>query len=217
MLRKLKQDAMRSAGKYLLPVMIDLLCRSLRVQIKNKKVIDELERENKNYVFAFWHGTMLLPWYIQRQKNFASLISKSRDGNLLSRVLKHWDYEVVRGSSSSGGDIALGILVDFAKNKKSVSITPDGPRGPAFKMKAGAVVTAKKSGIPLVLAGVAYKKKKLLKSWDKFEVPLFFSKAQIVLSDVIYVSKDLSYQATSELINKSEAELNELQRRAAEF
>jgi lysophospholipid acyltransferase (LPLAT)-like uncharacterized protein len=217
MLKKLKQNALRSTGKYILPVIIDLLCKSLRIEIVNKEAIDRLEKENKNYVFAFWHGTMLLPWYIQKNKKFAALISKSKDGDLLSRVLKYWDYDVVRGSSSKGGDVALGILVDLARNKKSVAITPDGPRGPVNNFKAGAVVTAKKSGIPLVLAGTAYKKKKYLKSWDRFEVPLFFSNVRIILSDPVYVSKDMSYEDTSALIKKCEKDLIALQQKAGEF
>jgi lysophospholipid acyltransferase (LPLAT)-like uncharacterized protein len=162
-------------------------------------------------------GQCWYPGICRRTGIVQHLISKSKDGNLLSRVLKYWNYEVVRGSSSSGGNVALGILVDFAKNKKSVAITPDGPRGPAHKMKAGAVITAKRSGIPLVLAGIAYKKKKILKSWDKFEVPLFFSRANVILSDEIYVKKDLSYNETSELINKCEEGLSQLQKTAGDF
>jgi lysophospholipid acyltransferase (LPLAT)-like uncharacterized protein len=217
MIKKVKQNIMRFAGRYTLPFMISQLCKSLRIEYVNKEAIDILEKEQRNYVFAFWHGTMLLPWYIQRNKNFAALISKSKDGDLLAKVLKYWKYEVVRGSSSSGGDVALGILVDFGKNNKSVSITPDGPRGPVYKFKAGAVITAKKSGIPLILAGTAYSRKKFLKSWDRFEVPVFFSKARVVFSDVINVSKSLSYEDTSILIKKCEEEMTQLQKTANEF
>jgi lysophospholipid acyltransferase (LPLAT)-like uncharacterized protein len=217
MIKKVKQNIMRFAGRYTLPFMISLLCKSLRIEYVNKEAINILEKEQRNYVFAFWHGTMLLPWYIQRNKNFAALISKSKDGDLLAKVLKYWKYEVVRGSSSSGGDVALGILVDFGKNNKSVSITPDGPRGPVYKFKAGAVITAKKSGIPLILAGTAYSRKKFLKSWDRFEVPVFFSKARVVFSDVINVSKSLSYEYTSILIKKCEEEMTQLQKTANEF
>jgi lysophospholipid acyltransferase (LPLAT)-like uncharacterized protein len=64
---------MRSAGKYILPVMIDLLCRSLRIRIKNKEVLEKLHLENKNFVLAFWHGTMLVPWYLQKNRNCAAL------------------------------------------------------------------------------------------------------------------------------------------------
>src|SRR4030066_1262483 len=169
-LKIIKHDVLRFIGNYTLFFGINILFKTLRISFINKKVIDELERDGNNYVLAFWHGTMLLPWYLHRKKYFAALISKSKDGDLLGKILKRWNYNVIRGSSSVGGDVALSIMVDYAKNNNSIAITPDGPRGPAFKLKAGAIITSKRSGVPLVMAGVAYRKKRNLKSWDSFEV-----------------------------------------------
>jgi hypothetical protein len=143
-----------------------------------------------------------------------ALISKSKDGDLLAKLLKSWNYTVVRGSSSEGGDVALGIMIDFARNKNSIAITPDGPKGPAYKLKAGAVITAKKSGLPLVLLGVGIKNKRILKSWDKFQVPKFFSSINAVYSEPIYVERNLNYEQTSGIIRSCELKLNELQKEA---
>jgi len=160
---------------------------------------------------------MLLPWYLHGNPQTVALTSKSKDGDLLAKILKGWNYNVVRGSSSEGGDVALGIMVDYAKNNFSVAITPDGPRGPRHKFKAGAVIAAKKTGIPLVLVGVAFNTKKVLKNWDKFEVPYFFSKAKVVYSDLIYVNENYSYEETSDIIKKCEDELNKLTEQANSF
>jgi hypothetical protein len=187
------------------------------VSYKNREIVDTLENQNKNYVLAFWHGQMLLGWYLHRNKNFTALISQSRDGDLLAKLLKHWKYNVVRGSSSKGGDVALGIMVDYARNNESVVITPDGPRGPANIMKAGAVVIAKKSKTPLILAGVGYKKKRILKSWDRFEVPKFFSGAKVIYSSPVLLKEDLSFSDTSEVILNCEQKLNQLQIEANNF
>lgn len=216
-LKEIKQLTLRFLGHLFLIRTVDLLCKSLRVSFKNKEAFERLESENHNYVVAFWHETMMLPWYLNGRKNSAALTSKSKDGDLLAKQLKHWDYEVVRGSSSKGGDVALGIMIDYAKNKYSIAVTPDGPRGPVYKFKAGAVITAKKSGIPLVLLGVGFKNKKMLKSWDKFQIPCFFSKANAVYSDPIYIDKNLSYQETSEMITICEKKLIELQNEAGRF
>lgn len=210
-MKKVKQSILRLLGNYFLKSAINFLCKTLKIEKINQQVVDKLNEQNQNYVLAFWHSTMLLPWYVHRNQNFAALTSLSKDGDLLARQLKSWNYKVVRGSSSKGGDVALGIMVDLAKNKYSVAITPDGPRGPVRKFKAGAVITAKRSGIPLVLAGVGFQKKKKLKSWDSFEVPKFFSKAKIVYSEPIIVNSELSYEETSEIIKKCEQILNELQ------
>ncbi len=216
-LKKVKQDLLRVIGNFLLFYAVNVLCKTLRITEINKEVIQQFEQKKQNYVIAFWHGTMLLPWYLNRDKKVAALISKSKDGDLISKILKKWNYEVVRGSSSSGGDTALKLMIDFAQNKYSVAVTPDGPQGPKKEMKAGAVMTSKKSGIPLILLGIGIHKKRKLKSWDEFEVPKFFTKVNAVYSDPVYVDKDLTYEKTSETIKNCENLLNELQQRAEKF
>jgi lysophospholipid acyltransferase (LPLAT)-like uncharacterized protein len=215
--KKYKQSILRLIGFLVLSQAVDLLCKSMKVTFKNKEVINNLEQQNKNFVLAFWHGQMLLAWYLHRNKKLTALISKSKDGDLLEKILKHWKYNVIRGSSSKGGDIALGIMVDSARNNESVVITPDGPTGPINRMKAGVVITAKKSKTPLILVAIGYKKKRILKSWDKFEIPKFFSVANAVYSDPVYVDSDLSFADTSELILNCERKLNELQTEANNF
>lgn len=216
-IRKLEQAFLRKLGHYTLFQIVNVLCKSLRITFKNKEVIKKLENKNQKFVLAFWHGSMLLPWYLQRYKNFAGLTSKSKDGDLLARVLNLWRYNVVRGSSTEGGEIALGILLDYAKNGYSISITPDGPLGLYRKMKAGAIITAKKSGLPLVLIGVGFKRKSNLKSWDKFTVPKLFTKATVIYSNPIRIDKDLSYNETSKMIEKCEKILNQIQNEAEIF
>ena len=193
--KQVKQDTLRFLGSFILKHSLDALCKTLRVSYKNKKVIDELRNKKQNYVLAFWHGTMLLPWFLHRNDGLAALTSKSKDGDLLARQLKHWKYKVVRGSSSRGGDVALGVMVDLAKNGYSIAITPDGPRGPEHEFKAGAVITAKKSGVPVVLMGIGIKSTKKLKSWDKFQVPNPFSSVKVIYSDPVYVDAKLSYES----------------------
>lgn len=180
-------------------------------------MIDELEGANRNYVLAFWHGQMLLAWFSHRNKHFTALISKSKDGDLLFKMLKNWNYRVVRGSSSKGGDVALGVMVDYARNGESVVLTPDGPRGPSHKMKAGAVITAKRSSIPIIFMAVGYRKKRVLKSWDNFEIPKFFSEAKVVYSEPFYINSGLSFESTSALILEYEKLLNQMSIEANNF
>lgn len=216
-LKKIKQDTLRFVGNYLLFGIVNVLCKTLKIKFINDDVINRIEKDNRYYVLAFWHGTMLVPWYLHRRKNIVALISKSKDGDLLAKILKNWKYQVVRGSSHIGGEVALGILVDYAKNKNSISITPDGPTGPPNKMKAGAIITAKKSGLPVILMSVGIKRKILLRSWDQFQIPKFFSQVNVIYSDPVYVSKNLSYEETSKVIEEYEIKLNEMQKQAESF
>ncbi len=183
----------------------------------NEEPVLKLEEKNKNYVFAFWHGKMLIPWYINRKKNFAALVSRSKDGDILANLLRKWKYDVSRGSSHSGGKEALDQILSKADSGRNISITPDGPTGPIYKMKAGAVITAKKSQIPLVLCGVFNSRKYVLKSWDKFEIPKAFSKSVLVFSDLIYIDKDLSYEKTTNKIDECENRLIALEKEAEKY
>jgi len=216
-LKKKQQDTLRFTSQFFIAPGVTAICKSLKITVQNSGAIEKLKSKNQNFVLAFWHGTMLLPWYLHGSPSFAALTSKSKDGDLLAKILRKWNYEVVRGSSSVGGDVALGIMIDYTKNNYSIAITPDGPRGPRHKFKAGAVITAKKANVPIVLSGIGYKKRKVLKNWDKFEVPFFFSSAKIIYSDPIYVSKELDYAETSDVIKKCETKLNLLQQEAQIF
>jgi lysophospholipid acyltransferase (LPLAT)-like uncharacterized protein len=215
--KELKQWLLRFFGNHCLYYSVNILCKSLKIKKINYEVIETLNLKNQNYVLAFWHGTMLLPWYLHGSPNFTALTSQSKDGDLLAKILSRWKYNVVRGSSSIGGEAALELIVDYAKNKKSIAITPDGPKGPRHKFKAGAVVTAKKADIPLVLAGIGFKSKKILNNWDKFEIPYFFTAAKIVYSDPIYINNNLSYEETSQIISVCEEKLNNIHKQAQEI
>ncbi|MGE5807388.1 MAG: lysophospholipid acyltransferase family protein, partial [Ignavibacteria bacterium] len=125
--KKIKQDALRFIGHFCLVWGLNVLCKTLKIIYSNREVLDELIKQKKNFIVAFWHGTMLLPWYLHKNQNMVALISKSKDGDLLAKLLKKWNYTIVRGSSTEGGNIALGIMIDYAKNFRSVAITPDGP------------------------------------------------------------------------------------------
>ena len=215
--RKIRQDSLRAVGNFIIYRLTLLLCKTLKIRFINGEVVNNFYKSNKNFVLAFWHGTMLVPWYVHRNKNFAAIVSKSKDGGLLERVLKPMNYTIVRGSSHTGGSVALGILVDYAKNEKSIAITPDGPQGPPRKLKAGAVIAAKRSNIPLVLLGVGYQSKNELHSWDKFQIPKFFSKVNLIYSEPIYIEFESSYDETSRLIEECESKLNKLQKEAEIF
>lgn len=169
-----------------------------------------LKRE-EIFVAAFWHGTMIAPWYMFKNRKAAALVSQSEDGELLARILEKWKYKLIRGSSNAGGKAALNDLVGAANKKLRILMTPDGPRGPIHKFKAGAVITAKRAGIPLILVGVHYKANREFKSWDKFQMPKFFSRVSMVFSDPIYIDAGLSFEDTSKVIAECEELLNNLQ------
>ncbi len=212
-LKNRNKELLRKSGFFLLPFLVDLLLLTVKIKTLGKTP----ETGSGNFVSAFWHGKMLIGWRLFKKLNPAAIVSSSKDGELLTRVLEHWGYHLVRGSSSKGGKEALENLVEKAREGFTVVITPDGPRGPAREFKAGAVVAAKKSGVPLLLAGIGFSKSVKLKSWDSFEIPYPFSHVYVKYSEPVLIGQDLSYEETSGKITEAEKMLNELTNEAEEL
>jgi len=216
-MNKTKQAVLQFLGRHFIYGLITGVCASLKKEVINYNAVKEIFDSRKNVLVAFWHSSMLYPWYFHRGRNMMGLTSRSKDGEILARELRRWGYQTARGSSHVGGKVALEIMVDYAKHEGGVCITPDGPTGPVYKFKPGAVVTAKKASVPLVMVGVGYSNAVRLKSWDRFYVPKPFSKVKLIYSDPVYIESDMEYEKVSEMILKCEDTLNELQRRAGIF
>ncbi len=161
-------------------------------------------------VIAFWHGYMIPVWKFFADKKPSALISQSKDGEVLAAILKKWDYDLARGSSSTGGKAALETLVEYAVSGFAL-ITPDGPRGPRGKLKAGAVIAAQLSGSPIVLCKVKIiSKYTFKKSWDRFEFPLPFSKIILEFSEPEYIDVNSTREMIGVKIIQCENKLNNI-------
>ncbi len=162
----------------------------------------------KPAIVCFWHGEMLPVWKLFAKKLPAAIVSSSRDGEVLSAILKKWKYKLVRGSSSKGGKEALEQMIDLSR-KELFLITPDGPKGPAKIFKPGAVVAAKKGGAPIYYCRIiAPKSRMFTKSWDSFILPLPFAGINVIIKGPVYVDSSLNREETGRIINWLEDEMN---------
>jgi lysophospholipid acyltransferase (LPLAT)-like uncharacterized protein len=137
-------------------------------------------------VIAFWHSKMLAGWWLAR-KNAVALVSKSKDGDHLARILQGWKYELVRGSSSTGGREALDAAIASVREGRTsrLVVTPDGPRGPKEVMKRGVFIAARELEVPLIFLSITYSRAKILrKSWDHFEIPYPLSSVSVIASSL---------------------------------
>ncbi|HET56345.1 MAG TPA: DUF374 domain-containing protein [Ignavibacteria bacterium] len=213
-IKEIKKSILNFLGLNVLTFIVNLVIKTYRIRIYNDEAVKKLSQNGKNFITAFWHGKMLIPWCVNKKFKIAALVSKSKDGEILTRLLKNWNYNVVRGSSHIGGKEALNIMEKTIDEGYSFAITPDGPTGPPNKMKAGAVVLAHRKSVPLLLMGTASNKNFVFKSWDKFQVPKPFSKVSVVYSEPIYVREDSSREEINKLIEECEIKLTELQKEA---
>ena len=186
------------------------VCGTYRIRKYNSSFFENSGKENTRSVIAFWHGSMLVGWFLHRPhggRRAAALVSQSADGEILSATLVRWGYAMIRGSSHIGGREAMQLMVDAIVGGTSLCITPDGPTGPRHTMKMGAVRAAQRAGVPLFLVGIAAGWKRTLRSWDGFEIPLPFSKVTVWYSDPLVVPKDLQDESLDLFLAGAQAQL----------
>lgn len=169
---------LQKLGIKILPSILNLLINTLKIKIENYEVL-----KSENFVLMFWHGKMLCGWWLGKDKDFYGVVSQSKDGEILSRLLMKWNYKLIRGSSSKDSKEVLNQMVNVLQNGFSLALTPDGPRGPREKLKFGGLIAAVRSNKSIILCGIKYEKKYVFNSWDKFELPKPFSNVLIRLSD----------------------------------
>ncbi len=158
-------------------------------------------------VFILWHGRLVpLSWY-HRSWKLVTLISPSRDGEYITRVVSRWGYDVVRGSSSREGGAGLRGLVRALRAGRSIAVTPDGPKGPRERVKPGVLMAAQLSGRAILPVGAAANRAWWFEGWDRFLIPQPFSRIHIVYGAPITVPRGAGEAELSDYTRQVEASM----------
>ncbi len=193
---------------------VSLLAATIRFRVDDRSAL-LTPGGNERILFAFWHNRLALTLVAYRRivhqrdtsRHFAALVSVSRDGGLLARVVELFGGLPIRGSSSRRGPQALRELVAAARNGRDLAITPDGPRGPCYEVQDGVIATAQLTGLPIVPVNIRLGWKYPLNSWDRFEIPLPFSRCDITLAAPIRVPREATPELRSQLRAQLQANL----------
>jgi lysophospholipid acyltransferase (LPLAT)-like uncharacterized protein len=141
------------------------------------------ETQDQPVAFILWHNRLFptaeLHRRYRRGRPLHALISASRDGAWLAAFFALMGIHAVRGSSSRLGREALTGLVDVLRRGDDVGITPDGPRGPCYDFKPGALIAVRRTACLPLLVGVEFSSAWRLGSWDKFYLPRPFSRLRV--------------------------------------
>ncbi|MFO7897122.1 MAG: lysophospholipid acyltransferase family protein [Candidatus Cloacimonadales bacterium] len=181
--------------KYLGAALVLLFGASWRYTLRTPKP------KEKNVIYAFWHRDMLPLLYLHRFTKLIILISSSQDGEIIAGPAHALGYQTARGSSTRGGSSALKKLIRQVR-EYPVAITPDGPKGPLYEVKDGALYLALLSRKPIIPVAVDAQREKIFNSWDKFRFPKLFSKINITYGEPIYLKSKTEIEAKrSELKN----------------
>jgi lysophospholipid acyltransferase (LPLAT)-like uncharacterized protein len=158
--------------------------RTLRYEVDDRAGL-LAKQASESGIGAVWHNRLLImPLVLKRffpHRQGAALISASRDGGWIAALVQRIGFDVVRGSSSRQGAIAMLQLSDVLAGGRDVVITPDGPRGPVYVLGPGIVLLAQKSGAVVFPLNLEYSSCWRVKSWDRFILPRPFSKVRVIL------------------------------------
>jgi hypothetical protein len=208
----------RQLEKKIVPPLAYYLLRatnfSYNLEVEGWKQVKGKLDQNESLVFSCWHGNLWVPSYFLRGLNVYALTSLSRDGSYISEVLERMGWGTVRGSSSRGASRSLLKLYRKLKKGESAAITPDGPTGPLHQVKPGIIFLQEKAGSYLVPIGVESNWKKNFSSWDKFLLPLPFSKTALVFAEPFKFEAGLEMKVKQKILEEKMAEVNA---RAAEL
>ncbi|MCC6327348.1 MAG: lysophospholipid acyltransferase family protein [Acidobacteria bacterium] len=192
-------------GFYLL---IRVIGATIRFQIEGWENFESIERAGKLPIYAFWHDRIFAGTYFFRNRGIAVITSQSKDGEYIARFIQRLGYGAIRGSSTRGGVGALVEMIKAMRAGTATAFTLDGPKGPRYVAKPGAVLLAKKTGNPIMPFVVECKKYWTIRSWDRLQIPKPFTKAKVIIGTPIYVGSNVDGNAVSEKLREVQLSLD---------
>ncbi len=135
---------------------------------------------------CYWHqhhilGSTLIRSWVRHGFKACFLVSGSVDGEVPERIARAWGAQVIRGSANQSGALALRDMQRMMKRGYSIVTTADGPRGPQYEFKIGAVLMARIAAVPIIPIGCAADRAWYLKRWDNFMIPKPFARVVVAI------------------------------------
>src|SRR5437660_3240791 len=201
----LKDRLLIRAADLVFFLLIKLIGRTIKFEIEGWDNWEAASRDDKIPIYTFWHNRVFLATYFWRCRRIVVMTSRSFDGEYIARFIQRFGYGAARCSSTRGATGAVVEMVRLMRAGCPTAFTIDGPKGPRYVAKMGAVLLAKKTGNPILPFTIAAEKYwEARNSWDGFQVPKPFTRAHVYIARPIYVPSD----ATEQVL---EAKRNELQ------
>lgn len=169
--------------------LVRLLTMTYRMEhVIGRENIDPFIAENTVCAPCYWHqhhivGSTLIRSWVRRGFKACFLVSGSVDGEVPARIARAWGAQVIRGSANQSGALALRDMQRMMKSGFSVVTTADGPRGPKYEFKSGAILMARVAGVPIIPIGCAADRAWYLTRWDDFMIPKPFARIAVAIGE----------------------------------
>jgi lysophospholipid acyltransferase (LPLAT)-like uncharacterized protein len=171
-----------------------LLAATLRMEVRDLCGIGGATSTMPPVIYALWHNRFFcVPPAWNRicygHRKTVALTSASHDGDMVARAMAVFGLGSVRGSSSRRGVAALVGLKRALQEGLDICVTPDGPRGPRYKVQPGVIKLAESTGAPIIPIHVRYSSAWRLKTWDRFVIPKPFSRVEVTFAEPIRITR----------------------------
>ena len=154
-------------------------------------------------LFTLWHGRMFLTLQAHRHEGIVTMASRSKDGEIIAQWLERNGFAVVRGSTTRGGGQALREMVRQVRGGRHAALTVDGPKGPARVVQPGIVQLARLTGGWILPITSSSAKARFLASWDRYLLPLPFSKNVVAYGEPFSMGSDISDEEAAHRIARA--------------
>jgi len=195
-------------------IFFHIMTFSFKLRFIGRENIKQIREKNDNIIFAAWHGRQFLLIPCLPKEHLCAMSSTSRDGMMQANILKKFHFSIIPGSSKKSPARALIGNIRKIQSGFDTVIAVDGPTGPLYKVKPGAVFMSKKTGAPIIPVVFSSSPGIELKSWDRYLLPFPFAKCVMIFGNPIYPNTDLSESAIQEESEILENTLNHLMKEA---
>lgn len=170
---------------------IRMIGPTLRVEVVGVHNAVQIRNAGEPAIGAFWHRSIFSAVWIWRRRRIVVLNTVNFDGQWTRRVIERLGFSTVQGSSSRGAIEGITALTKQLEEGRHIALTIDGPRGPRYVAKPGAVILARRTGCPISVFHITAKSAHTFrKSWDLFQLPYPFSKVVMFCAPPIRVAAD---------------------------
>ncbi|HVO26288.1 MAG TPA: lysophospholipid acyltransferase family protein [Candidatus Margulisiibacteriota bacterium] len=187
-----------------------LIAKTVRIEYVNADDLFARWARGEQMILAFWHNrVVMMPIAYQgRGRKLCIMNSQHRDGEIATRALERWGIRSVRGSATRGGAAGFLQLVNAFRDGYDLAVVPDGPRGPRYVVKRGVIHLGKATGAPIIPVTYAAARRRQLHNWDRFIIPLPFSRIVYVVGEPLRVPRDIGEEEAEVLRLELEGRLN---------
>jgi lysophospholipid acyltransferase (LPLAT)-like uncharacterized protein len=160
-----------------------MVLKTSRIVIDIDPASEIVLSSKKPCFITLWHGRILVfPKIMAKYGEFIVLTSAHNDGQYIDKFISLYGHKTIRGSTYRGGLLATKDIIKNIHDKNRIVITPDGPRGPKWKINSVVTNIAARFDIPIIHVSFSSTKVKILNAWDKFMIPMPFAQILIKIS-----------------------------------